>query len=91
MSEIRNEPTSAEALAYQNNISDRLLKERDRHIAQRINTTLGAGETGILFLGMLHNLEGLLDQDIRVIYPISKPISHGDRNDTGRWGHDPHR
>jgi hypothetical protein len=51
---------------------DTLLNQRNRFIAQRINTTLEMGETGILFLGMLHSLEGLLDQDIEVIFPISR-------------------
>jgi hypothetical protein len=46
-----------------------LLKRRDRFIAARINETLRSGETGILFLGMLHSVEGLLDEDIRVIHP----------------------
>ncbi len=44
-----------------------LLRRRDGFIASRINETLLAGEIGILFLGMLHTLEGLLDDDIRVI------------------------
>lgn len=44
-----------------------LLQKRDRFIARRINDTLLADEAGILFLGMLHTLDGLLDEDIRVI------------------------
>lgn len=54
--------------------SDNLLKQRDAYIAQRINSTLGAGETGVLFLGLLHNVEHLLDRDIMVLYPISRPL-----------------
>ena len=54
--------------------SDILLKQRDAYIAQRINSTLGAGETGVLFLGLLHNVEHLLDRDIMVLYPISRPL-----------------
>ena len=53
-----------------------LLENRNRYIADRINTTLLPGETGILFLGMLHTLEGLLDRDIEVIYPLTRPIIH---------------
>ncbi|MFH1481154.1 MAG: hypothetical protein ABIG67_07790 [Pseudomonadota bacterium] len=67
----------AEVLSYQKRMSARVLRERDRHIAHRINTTLGTGETGILFLGMLHSLDGLLDKDIRVTYPLYKPVSIG--------------
>lgn len=51
-----------------------LLKRRDEYIAKRINTTLGPGETGILFLGGLHSLENRLDKDIRIFYPIHKPF-----------------
>jgi hypothetical protein len=53
-------------------LSDALLKKRDRYIADRINSTLCPGETGIIFLGMLHSLNGLLDGDIQVIYPLFK-------------------
>jgi hypothetical protein len=61
---------------------DTLLERRNRFIAHRINTTLQPGETGILFLGMLHTLAHLLDQDIQVIYPISQPDqSAGKSND----------
>jgi len=48
-------------------LSDSLLKRRDQYIAERINNTLRLSETGILFLGLLHSLEGLLAKDIRVI------------------------
>ncbi len=54
----------------QKSLSDDLLKKRDCYIADRINSTLGMGETGIIFLGMLHSLDDLLDRDIQIIYPI---------------------
>jgi hypothetical protein len=54
-------------------LSDSLLQRRDRFIAQRINDTLQPGETGILFLGMLHAVERYLPRDIEVIYPLSRP------------------
>jgi hypothetical protein len=57
--------------AQQKALSNSLLKRRDQFIAHRINSTLLNGETGILFLGMLHSLEDLLSKDIRVIYPIN--------------------
>ena len=47
-----------------------LLVRRDQYIANRINRSLSAGETGILFLGMLHAVERYLDPDIRVVHPV---------------------
>lgn len=55
--------------------SRRLLARRDRHIVGRINQSLRAGETGILFLGMLHSVAPRLAKDIRVSYPIFRPNS----------------
>jgi hypothetical protein len=51
-------------------LSESLLERRDRYIADRINTTLREGETGILFLGLLHNLEKRFDKDIKLIFPM---------------------
>jgi len=53
-------------------LSDILLQRRDQFIAQRINDTLGCGETGILFLGMLHSVEGYFHPDVKVIYPLQR-------------------
>jgi len=47
-----------------------LLEKRDRYISDRIDTTLRNGETGILFLGMLHNVQAYLAADIEVRYPV---------------------
>lgn len=47
-------------------LSREILQERDRFIADRIGQTLRAGETGLLFLGMLHSLDGRLPQDIEL-------------------------
>jgi hypothetical protein len=55
--------------------SRELLRKRNQFIAARINGTLASGETGLLFLGMLHSLENLLARDIRVI-PVP-PIEEG--------------
>jgi hypothetical protein len=46
--------------------SRRILDMRDRYIAERIGQTLKQGETGLIFLGMLHSLKGRLPNDIRV-------------------------
>ena len=51
-------------------LTDSLLKRRDRYIACRVKETLQAGETGLIFLGMLHSVTPWLDKDIRVVYPI---------------------
>jgi hypothetical protein len=47
-----------------------LLAKRDAFIAARIDQTLSAGETGVLFLGMVHNPVGCLPEDIQVHYPM---------------------
>jgi hypothetical protein len=49
---------------------DRILASRDAFIAGRIGETLREGETGILFLGLLHEAVALLPADIRVLYPL---------------------
>ena len=43
-----------------------ILRKRDRYIAQRIGDTLQAGQTGLIFLGLLHDLQTLLPRDIRL-------------------------
>jgi hypothetical protein len=55
--------------------SDLLLKKRDEYIAARIDQTLQAGETGLLFLGLLHNPAVLLPEDIDVRYPLNRPLT----------------
>lgn len=50
-----------------------LIVRRDRFIAKRISESLRAGETGLLFLGLLHSIEPRLDKDIRVTYPLYRP------------------
>jgi len=54
--------------------SSLLLAKRDAFIAARIDRTLSVGETGILFLGLLHNPAVLLPSDIKVLYPMHKPL-----------------
>lgn len=50
-----------------------LLAQRDRYIARRINESLLPGDTGLLFLGMLHSVEAYLAKDIDVCHPIRWP------------------
>lgn len=47
---------------------ERLLEARDRYVAARIDRTLGEGETGVLFMGLKHQVERYLDPDIAVEY-----------------------
>lgn len=63
-------PKSPRMEARQKALGESLLKKRDQFIADRIHRTLCAGETGILFLGMLHSVKEWLPKNIRVIYPI---------------------
>jgi hypothetical protein len=65
----------------QKQLHDTLLDKRDRYIAARINGTLGAGETGILFMGMLHEVARYLDSDIDVICPLGpRRVRHPKRS-----------
>ena len=50
-----------------------LLNQRDAYIAQRINETLQDNEIAILFLGLMHNIESRLPEDITLIQPLGKP------------------
>jgi hypothetical protein len=65
--------------ARQRALRDSLLKRRDQYIARRINNTLLAGETGLIFLGMLHAVGPWLDADIRVINPLHQPLDRGEK------------
>lgn len=66
--------SAGEPRAAKSGGSEALLERRDRYIARRINETIGPGETGILFLGMLHSLAALLDKDIGVEFPLHRPL-----------------
>lgn len=46
--------------------AERLLKARDAFIAKRIDATLKPSETGLVFLGALHRLDGLQSTDVRM-------------------------
>lgn len=70
---------AVEIEAMQKAAGDLLLVKRDAFIAARIATTLQAGETGILFLGLLHNIAGCLPKDIHVLYPINRPLDKRER------------
>lgn len=52
--------------------SAEILGLRDAFIAHRIAETLKEGEVGILFLGLLHQVDRLLPQEIQVKYLIDR-------------------
>jgi hypothetical protein len=66
-------PRAAGVAASRRALSEALLQRRDQFMAQRINDSLKGGETGILFLGMLHSVEQYLSPDVKVIYPLHRP------------------
>lgn len=69
---------SAQQAMQWKSLQDSLLKRRDQFIGRRISETLLCGETGLLFVGMLHSVEPWLDQDIQVHRPIRQALRAGD-------------
>jgi hypothetical protein len=67
----------AGAAAEISRLAAEILMRRDRFIADRVDATLAAGETGILFLGMVHDLAPYLPADIRVEHPIGRAPKRG--------------
>lgn len=57
-----------------------LLARRDAFIGQRIDQTLPAGGTGILFIGLLHDVAAHLPDDITVRHPVGQPAPRGASN-----------
>jgi len=52
-----------------------LLSQRDGFIGQRISESLADEEMGLIFVGLMHNIEPHLSSDIVVIKPLGQPIS----------------
>jgi len=50
--------------------SRELLKIRDEFILKRVKTTLQEGEVGIVFMGVMHRLDKMLEKDFLVSYVI---------------------
>lgn len=63
---------------------DELMERRDRYIANRIHTTLGEGELGLVFIGALHRLADKLAPDIEVI-PLINPLPRGQPKESPRY------
>jgi hypothetical protein len=68
---------SAQRAAQGKTLQDSLLKRRDQFIAHRISQTLLGGETGLLFVGMLHAVEPWLAKDIEVVRPVRPTLKSG--------------
>jgi hypothetical protein len=64
--EAKSDVERREAEASYNSVKDKLLEERDAFIAGSIDTTLGDGETGLLFIGASHDVIPKLPKDIEV-------------------------
>lgn len=70
---------------------ERLLRERDAFMADRIDSTLLEGETGLLFIGLLHKVDELLGDGFEVQTVIhSLPFGAGPRRRLEERGHDGH-
>lgn len=50
----------------------KLLQDRDRFIAERINQTLGTDEIGFLFMGMMHQVDKYLPRNMTVKFLIRR-------------------
>lgn len=61
-----------------------ILEARDRFIAKVINDTLTPDNKGLLLIGMLHNVEPYLDEDIQVTAPIGRPKVESANENTRR-------
>lgn len=61
--EVKGERAKPEE--YKRGVVERL-ERRDSFIVQRINETLKPGETGLIFIGMLHKVNTRLPKDVQV-------------------------
>ncbi|MBI2336695.1 MAG: hypothetical protein HYU97_08045 [Deltaproteobacteria bacterium] len=52
--------------------SAELLQKRDKKMSAQIGSTLKKGETGVLFIGLLHRVDEWLAKDIRTSYLIHR-------------------
>jgi hypothetical protein len=70
---------------------ERLLRERDAFMASRIDSTLQEGETGVLFVGLLHRVDELLGDGFEVRHVIhSLPFGADPWRRMGSRGNDAH-
>lgn len=70
--EIEDPAQRAKAIKRYNEQGRKLLIARDQYIAGRIDMSLKEGEVGILFMGLLHEVDQYLPRDIKVRYVITR-------------------
>jgi len=59
-------------------LAQNILQKRDVYIGQRIDKTLREGETGLLFIGIIHRVNEKLPKDIEIDYLIYRlPFKEG--------------
>lgn len=63
-------PVAGAGLSHPCSAAENLLEKRDEYISRRIDQTLNEGETGILFLGMMHRVDKKLPADIKTVFLI---------------------
>lgn len=66
-----------------------LLRQRDAFIASRIDAELPSGGTGILFIGLLHDVAAHLPADVEVRHPVGHPGRPGGSNPNTPAGSSP--
>ncbi len=71
--------TTEQTVGDESHSSESLLEQRDRFIANRIANTLGSDQIGVLFIGLLHDVQRYLPDDIHVEYPAGRPGRPGKR------------
>jgi len=72
--QIRAELGKSQPSPQAKRTSQLLLRQRDRFVARRIDTTLASGETGIVFMGALHRVFELLPADIEVQFLFARKL-----------------
>ena len=71
MTEMLQSPDRSQALTEK---AQDLLSQRDSFIGQRINESLADEEMGLIFVGLMHNIEPHLSSDIVVVKPLGQPV-----------------
>jgi hypothetical protein len=70
MTEVLQSPNHGQESAEK---AQDLLSQRDSFIGQRINESLADEEMGLIFVGLMHNIEPYLSSDIVVVKPLGQP------------------
>lgn len=70
IAEAKNNKEKNKSIEEYEKTAEDLLSRRDNFIKERINQTLKAGETGILFMGLLHRVDEGLSAGIKVSFLI---------------------